>query len=149
MLGINIGKRGAELKDTARNILSRGEFVVNLADMSLLEQLHGTAIEHPPEVSETELLGIPTAASTRIATPRIASAPVNMECVVHHVLELGRSGSHLVIGEVRLFHVRDAICSDGRIDTCKLNPICRLGGPLYAGLSEIIRMPSIHVTPHV
>ena len=149
MVAINIGRRGTELKDTARNVLARREFVVNIADQALLPQLHGSAVEHPPEVSETELLGLATEPCVRMATPRIASAPISMECVVHHVLELGRtSRSHLVIGEVRLVHVRDALCVDGKIDTKRLDPVCRLGGPLYATLGEIVRMPSIHVTPH-
>jgi flavin reductase (DIM6/NTAB) family NADH-FMN oxidoreductase RutF len=149
MLAINIGRRGAEIKDTARNILARREFVVNIADFPLLDALHGSAVEHPAHVSETELLGIATEPSEKILTPRIALAPVSMECVLHNVLELGASRSHLVIGEVLLFHVRDSICEDGKIDTLKLNPICRLGGPTYARLGELVRMPGIHVTQHL
>ena len=41
------------------------------------------------------------------------------------------------------FHFRDGLCVDGKIPTEALKPICRLGGPKYARLGEIVSMPPV------
>src|SRR5512140_214638 len=52
MVGFNFGMRGGQRKDTSRNINAYREYVVNIADESLLEALHLSSEDHPPEVSE-------------------------------------------------------------------------------------------------
>lgn len=143
MVGIGIGRRAGVLKDTPRNIFESREFVVNIADESLLGPLHQSAEEYPPEVSEVELLGLKTAPSTMIGTPRLADVPVAMECRLHSHLELGDTRALFVIGEVVNFHFRDGLCVNGKIETEALKPICRLGGPKYAHLGEIVSMPPV------
>ena len=51
-----------------------------------------------------------------------------------------------MVGEVIAFHIRDGLCVNGKIDTAKLRPICRLGGPNYALLGEIVAMKPISQT---
>lgn len=138
MIAISVGMRNGEIKDTARNILARKEFVVNVADHTLLDALHRSSFEYPPEVSEVETLGIATHPSHHIATPRIAQAPAALECRLHQCLEFGRQPSRLMVGEVLRFHVRDGLAVNGKITTTELNPISRLGGPNYATLGEIV-----------
>jgi hypothetical protein len=41
------------------------------------------------------------------------------------------------------FHIRDDLLADGKINTAKLHPICRIGGPNYATLGEVISMQPI------
>jgi flavin reductase (DIM6/NTAB) family NADH-FMN oxidoreductase RutF len=147
MLGISIGRRAGVLKDTARNIMQRREFVVNIADRELLEPLHLSAQEFPEDLSEIAELSIEVAAAVSIATPRIAAAPVAMECRLANVLEFGDFKTNFFVGEVITIHVRDGLAENGKIDTRRLNPICRLGGPNYAGLGEIVTLPAIYVTP--
>ena len=36
MVGINVGRKAGQLKDTARNIHETGEFVVNIADETMI-----------------------------------------------------------------------------------------------------------------
>lgn len=145
MVGFNCDVRNGEQKDTSRNINANREFVVNIADQDLLEALHLSSEWHPPEVSEVELLGLKTTPSTRIRTPRLRDAPISMECRLTHVLNFGSTGSEFFVGEVLVFHVRDGIYRDGKIDTKLLRPVCRLGGPNYASLGEIITMRAIRV----
>lgn len=140
MVGFNCGPRGSTRKDTSRNINANGEYVVNIADESLLEALHLSSEDHAPDVSEVELLGLKTAPSTMIRTPRVASAPISMECRLRHVLSFGSTGSEFFVGEVLVFHIRDELYKDGKVDTKLLRPICRLGGPTYASLGEIVTM---------
>ncbi len=70
MVGFNCGARDGLRKDTSRNIHAHGEYVVNIADESLLEALHLSAAEHPPDISEAELLGLEMAPSTADPTAR-------------------------------------------------------------------------------
>jgi flavin reductase (DIM6/NTAB) family NADH-FMN oxidoreductase RutF len=137
MLAVNIGERGGELKDTARNMVANGEFVVNVATEDMLEPVHASAADYPPEVSEPEELGIELMPGQFTRVPRIAGSPVQMECRLTHTLPLGKGSSSLYIGEVIAFHVASEIFEGGRIDSVRLRPIARLGGPLYSGLGTI------------
>lgn len=143
MIGINVGRRAGKVKDTAANVHARGEFVVHIADGTLIEHVHASAVEHPPEVSEADLLGLVTVPSRRIATPRLATAPIALECRLHCAIAFGDTGSEFIVGEVLAMRLRDGLCRDGKIDTRQLNPICRLGGPNYAMLGEIVSMTPI------
>ena len=147
MVAISIGRKAGVLKDTARNIRDRKEFVVNIADWSLLEKLHLSATEYPPDRSEVDELGLATVPSERVAPPRLAAAPVSLECRLHQAMEFGELKTALVVGEVLLFHVRDALCVDGKIRTSELHPIARLGGPNYATLGQVVTLPPIAATP--
>lgn len=146
MVGINVGRKAGVMKDTGNNIHATGEFVVNIADESMIEPVHLSAVEYAPEVSEVELLGLAVAPSTHIRTPRLAQAPISMECRLHRAIAFGETGSEFMVGEIIAFHIRDGLCVNGKIDTAKLRPICRIGGPNYAKLGEIISMKPIAQT---
>lgn len=144
MVGINIGQEYEGRKDTARNILETEQFVVNIAHWPQLDDLHASADHHPPQTSEIELLGLDTIASTHIKPPRIAQAPVQMECEFRQMLPFGSGGAEFYVGEVVAFHFRDDIIDTEtlRVDSVALAPICRLGGPFYSSLGEITKMRS-------
>ena len=142
MVGINIGQEYEGRKDTARNILDTKEFVVNIGNFAQVEDLHASADHHPPEVSEIELLGLKTVPSEYIAVPRLADAPVQMECRFECMIPFGTAGSEFYVGEVIAFHIRDDLIHDNKIDSVALDPICRLAGPFYAKLGEIVKMGS-------
>ncbi len=146
MLGVNVGRKAGVMKDTGRNIHATGEYVVHIGDESLVQPIHESAVEHPPEVSEVELLGLQTLPSERIAVPRLAAPPVAMECRLHRAIAFGDTGSEFIVGEVVVFHLRDGLAVDGKIDSVKLNPLCRLGGPTYATLGRVIRMRPVAQT---
>lgn len=146
MVGINIGRKAGVRKDTGSNIHAQREFVVHVADENLLEPMHLSAIEHPADVSEAELLGLQTEQSDLVRVPRLSAAPVSMECVLHQVIPFGETGAEFYVGEVLKFHIRDALYENGKIDTAKLKPVCRLGGPNYSKLGEIVHMSPIGQT---
>lgn len=137
MIGFSAGRKGSTYKDTVHNILSRETYVVHIADRSLMEPLHESAEEVGPEVSEAEMLGLATLPSDHVDVPRLAAAPIAMECRLRQVLEFGETRSRFLVGEVLRFHIRDGLVSDGKIDSAELDPICRLAGPNYATLGEI------------
>ena len=146
MLAISVGRKAGVYKDTGANILACEDYVIHIADMGLIEPLHLSSIEHPPEVSEVDELGLATVPSSLVATPRLRDVPIAMECRFRQCLEFGETQSRLMVGEVIMFHIRQDIMRDGKIDTKALDPICRLGGPRYASLGEIITMQPVQQT---
>jgi flavin reductase (DIM6/NTAB) family NADH-FMN oxidoreductase RutF len=145
MLAVTLGRRkDGSLKDTHRNLRERGEAVVHLADLPLLEALHASAAEVGPEISEVERLGLATEASLQVAPPRLRDAPVALECRLNRELELGPS-STLVLLDVLLSHAAERIWSAGDdcADASLWTPLTRLAsvvGPNYGALGQTFRL---------
>jgi flavin reductase (DIM6/NTAB) family NADH-FMN oxidoreductase RutF len=127
------GTDGAR-KDTLTNIEATREFVVNIVGEKIVEQMNDCAIEYPPDVDEFEAAGLTKVSSHIIKPPRVAESDVQLECVLHDVLNFGDKpgGGSLVIGQVVNIHVKDDLYFDGKIDTEKLQPIGRLSGQVYS-----------------
>lgn len=117
-------------KDTLRNVRSTREFVVNIVNRDLAESMNLTAADFPPDVGEMEATGLRTAASTRIAPPRVADAPGALECTVEDIVSKG--DGHMVFGRVLVVHVADHVFRDGRIAPELLRPVGRLAGSQYS-----------------
>ena len=146
MLAISVGRKGNTYKDTAQNILNNEEYVVHIADSSLMNAVHESSTEHPPEVSEVEELRLATLPGERIKVPRLAAAPIAMECRFRQCLEFGETRSRLIVGEVLVFHIRDGLLQNGKIETEALDPIARIAGPRYARLGEIVTLKPVFQT---
>lgn len=149
MLAVNIAFRpgSGDIKDTARNILSSKEFVVNVATLDNLELMHQSAQDYPREISETEMLGIALFPSKHVKAPRIAISPIQMECKLDQVIHLGRGINTLYIGEVVAFHLSENVYDGHRVDAVAMRPVSRLGGPFYAGLGDLIHRPMLQKPP--
>jgi flavin reductase (DIM6/NTAB) family NADH-FMN oxidoreductase RutF len=134
------GRRGA-LKDTIANILETEEFVVNVVEEAAAERMVASSHDFPPEVSEFEACGVEEEPSETIGASRVRGAPVALECVLEHVLEVGHTPDHLVLGRVRRVHVRDDLLgADGRIDPSRWTALGRLGRQLYVPVRETIEI---------
>ncbi|GAB3570883.1 hypothetical protein GCM10027445_25230 [Amycolatopsis endophytica] len=94
----------------------------------------------------TAVLGLATLASERIRVPRLAPA-IALECRLHSATRYGRTGAEFLVGEVLLFHIRDGLAVEGKIETERLAPIARLAGPAYAALGTITRLQPLEQTP--
>nr|WP_245286533.1 flavin reductase family protein [Bradyrhizobium sp. ARR65] len=147
MLAVSIGRKAGVYKDTAHNILDTEEYVIHIADTPLMSALHESSVEHPPDVSEVELLKLEVRPSEHIKVPRLAAPPVAMECRFRQCLEFGEARSRLIVGEVVMFHIRDDLVNNGKIETEALDPIARIGGPRYARLGEIVTLRTVFQTP--
>jgi flavin reductase (DIM6/NTAB) family NADH-FMN oxidoreductase RutF len=146
MLAISVGRKAGVYKDTAHNILNNEEFVVHIADSTLMAAVHESSTEHPPDVSEVEELNLETLSGERVKVPRLAVAPIAMECRFRQCLEFGETRSRLLVGEVLVFHIRDGLLNNGKIETEALDPIARIGGPRYARLGEIFTLKPVFQT---
>ncbi|NOJ48074.1 flavin reductase family protein [Bradyrhizobium archetypum] len=146
MLAISVGRKAGIYKDTAQNILNNEEYVVHIADSSLMNAVHESSTEHPPDVSEVEELRLSTLPGERVKVRRLAAAPIAMECRFRQCLEFGDTRSRLIVGEVLVFHIRDGLLNNGKIETEALDPIARIAGPRYAKLGEIVTLKPVFQT---
>ncbi len=127
-------------KDTLRNIEATREFVYNVGSRALVERINRTAADFPPEVDEFTWAGLTTLPGTMIGPPRVAEAPVQMECRLVEVRQVGQNINHMVLGEVVAIHVDPAIMADDRIEPALLDPVGRLAGSAYATFGTIFKL---------
>jgi flavin reductase (DIM6/NTAB) family NADH-FMN oxidoreductase RutF len=147
-LAFSSGPRNAELggargkKDTLGNVEAAGEFVVDVVDDALAEQMNVTSGDYPPEVDEFTQAGLAAAPSVKVRAPRVAAAPINMECRLVQVIPVGNLPHHLVVGEVVHLHLRDGLYdpAGGRLDMRRLRPVGRLAGHLYTHVHDIFEL---------
>ncbi|WP_429844028.1 flavin reductase family protein [Brevibacillus sp. FIR094] len=135
-------KPGSVPKDTARNIMQTGEFVVNMVDIHNVDAVNQTSADYPPEISEVEAVGLEVAPSVLVKVPRLRASRIHFECKLHQIVELGSpTTSDLIIGEVVHVHVADELYHAGRIDAAAFAPVSRLAGHTYATLGELFDRP--------
>lgn len=140
MIAVSIQRRQGERKDTSRNAIAKGEFVVHISDESYIDQINQTAAALSPDESEVVLAGLTSVISVKVDVPGIAEANIRMECVLEQAIPLGGTegapSADLLIGRVVHFHIADDLYDKGHIDAQKLRPVSRLAGNSYAKLGE-------------
>ena len=128
-------------KDSLKNAQDTGAFVVNLADEPLAEALNHTSGAWAHGVDEFAQAGLAVAASSLVTPPRVAAAPVALECRVSQFVEVTGSGSTLVLGQVVAVQVRrELLGEDGLIVAERLRPIARLGRNEYSTLGRVFSL---------
>ncbi|MFC1414019.1 flavin reductase family protein [Streptacidiphilus sp. N1-12] len=130
-------------KDTLVNVEATREFVVSFASEPMFEQINDTATDFPHGVDEFEAVGVEREPSLRVKPPRVAGAPVALECRLHSTLCLGNST--VVFGEVLHAAVDEAVLVDGHPEIGLLRPLSRLGRNEWGstatdGVREIARI---------
>jgi flavin reductase (DIM6/NTAB) family NADH-FMN oxidoreductase RutF len=139
---VSIGQRrtGAE-KDTLRNLRATGEFVVNIVDRALAEQMNLTSGEWPYEVDEFKLAALASEPSVDVRPPRVAAAPVALEAIVTQMIPVDNTHYTIVLGRVVRYHIREGLIgSDGLVVATLLNPLARLGGDDYTDVDHAFSM---------
>lgn len=134
-----IANRHGEPKDTLRNIMETGEFVINVVSREMAERVNQASGAYPAEVDEFEITGFTRAPSTLVRPPRVAEAPAALECRLFQLVPHGAGGQHSswVIGEVLALHVHDEfLAEDGRPDTARVQPAARLGRDEWASVTS-------------
>jgi flavin reductase (DIM6/NTAB) family NADH-FMN oxidoreductase RutF len=126
--------RTNETKDTYKNVKVVPEVVINVVNYDLVHQMSLASSPYSPEVSEFDKAGLTAIPSETIQPFRVGEAPVQFECKVIEVKELGHEGGagNLIICEVLRIHVReDLIDANGLIDQHKIDLVSRMGGDWY------------------
>jgi flavin reductase (DIM6/NTAB) family NADH-FMN oxidoreductase RutF len=137
---IGVGNRDdGSPKDTAKNIRSTGDFVINLITEDLLDAMNISAADFPPDESEVTAAKLHSAPGIRVKTPRLAEAHASLECKLFRAETLG--ANTLIIGEVVMFHVADHLVGP-RFHINNFAPIGRLGSPsMYCRTTDRFDLP--------
>ena len=127
-----IGTRAGQPKDTVRNIVQTGEFVVNLVSGALLHRMAATAIDFGPHVDEACEAGLLLAGSRHVRAPRVEDSPAAYEC--------------RVVAEVLGVHIMDAAVQDSErmyFDPAPMDLVARLQNPgWYGRIAQPFQLPT-------
>ncbi|SRR5579885_1570694 len=133
------GKSELVPKDSLKNILDTGEFVVNIVSLELADKMNQSSAEYAPNISEFEKAGLTPCPAKIVKPPLVSEAKISMECRLHQDIPLG--GSVLVLGRIVGIHIHDDIWKNNAVDVRLLQPIGRLGGISYCKVESIFEMP--------
>lgn len=127
--------RDNTIKHTLENVKEVGECVVNIVNYAMVQQTSLSSTEYDKGVNEFEKAGFTMETSHLVKPPRVAEAPVQLECVVNQVIPLGENNGagNLILAEIKLIHIKEEILdTEGKIDQQKIDLVARLGGNWYS-----------------
>ena len=133
-------------KHTYENVKKVKECVINIVNYDMVQQMSLASVEYPKGVNEFTKAGFTPIESEVVKPFRVKESPVQLECIVKDVVELGTEGGagNLVICEVVRIHINEEILdTNGRIDPEKIDLVARMGGDWYSraklGLFEVAK----------
>jgi flavin reductase (DIM6/NTAB) family NADH-FMN oxidoreductase RutF len=127
--------RTNETKDTYKNVKKVPEVVINIITYDIVQQMSLSSSPYAPEVDEFVKAGFTSLESELVRPRRVAESPVQFECKVNQVIELGAEGGagNLIICEVVKMHINENVLdANGLIDQHKINLVARMGGNWYS-----------------
>jgi flavin reductase (DIM6/NTAB) family NADH-FMN oxidoreductase RutF len=124
------------VKDSLRNAVATGEFVVSLCPEDLVEQVNATATDFPSDASEFDAVGLEREPSRLVTPPRVAASPVALECRLAGTKDFG-GDSTVVFGEVVWIAIDERVLRDGRPVIDLLRPMARLGANEWSTIGEV------------
>lgn len=131
-------------KHTYENVKVHAECVINVVNYPLVQQMSLSSTEYPAGVNEFMKAGVTPLESVLVKPKRVKESPVQLECVVREVIELGNQGGagNLVMAEIVMIHIDSSVLNEkGQIDPFKIDQVARLGGDWYSrarmGLFEV------------
>lgn len=122
-------------KHTYENVKRVPEVVINVVNEAIMQQASLASTEYAEGVNEFEKAGLSMLQSELVKPFRVKESPVQMECKVIEVKELGQNGGagNLVICEVLKMHIDEHILGeDGKIDQHKIKLVGRMGANWYS-----------------
>lgn len=126
-------------KDTYNNVKKLPEVVINVVNYELVHQMSLASSPYPSDTDEFIKSGLTPIESEMVQPFRIKESPVQFECKVNEVIELGNQGGagNLIICEVLKIHIDDSVLDEkGMIDQHKIDLVSRMGGNWYCRADE-------------
>jgi flavin reductase (DIM6/NTAB) family NADH-FMN oxidoreductase RutF len=127
------GRTGAP-KDTLLNVREVPECVINMVNYEMVQQMSLASSPFPRGVNEFEKAAFTPLASELVRPPRVKESPVQLECKVIEIKELGNNGGagNLVICEIVRIHISESVLNaEQQIDTRKIDLVARMGDNWY------------------
>lgn len=121
-------------KDTYENVKQVPEVVINVVNYDIVQQMSLASSPYDKNVNEFEKAGLTPLPSDLIKPFRVKESPVQFECKVNEVIELGNEGGagNLVVCEVVKIHISENVLDEeGAIDQQKIDLVARMGGNWY------------------
>lgn len=121
-------------KHTLENAKKTKEVVINVVNYPIVQQMSLSSTEYPEGVNEFEKSGLTMMPSKVVKPFRVAESPVQFECKVREVIELGTTGGagNLILCEVLKMHINEEyLDANGVIDQHKIDLVSRMGGNWY------------------
>ena len=140
MLSVSIQRKDGVQKDSARNIMETGEFVIHIVDEDNVAEVNKTAANLASNESEIDVTNLELVDSTIVSVPAVKNAKARFECKLEKAVELGSDGkttTDLIIGKIEQFHIAEQIYEAGKINYDKLKAVSRLAGNDYAKVGEV------------
>ena len=125
--------RDKTTKHTYENIKLVPEVCINVVNHAIVQQTSLSSTEYEKEADEFVKSGLTPLDSILIKPARVAESPVQIECRVKEVIELGTEGGagNLIISEIVMIHINeDVLDENGKIDQYKIDLIGRMGRKL-------------------
>ncbi|MGB0849828.1 MAG: flavin reductase family protein [Bacteroidia bacterium] len=126
-------------KNTYDNVKVVPEVVINVVTYDMVHQMSLASSPFEAGVDEFHKAGFTPVESETIKPFRVKESPVQMECKVIEVKELGHEGGagNLVICEVQKIHINEDVLDDnGAVDQTKIDLVSRMGGNWYCRANE-------------
>jgi flavin reductase (DIM6/NTAB) family NADH-FMN oxidoreductase RutF len=121
-------------KHTLENARQTGEVVINVVNYAIVQQASLSSVEYPEGVNEFTKAGLTPIESELVKPFRVKESPVQFECKVKEIIELGTEGGagNLIVCEVLLMHINDDVLdANGHIDPFKIDLVARMGNNWY------------------
>ncbi len=123
---------------THKGIRQNMTFSVNVPSVDLIKETDYCGINSGSKVNKVEACQFNVFYGKLNNAPLIEQCPVNLECKVVHILELG---SHsLFIGKIEETHVSETCLTDGKPDVTKIKPFIYTTAPArqYQALGKVL-----------
>lgn len=115
-------------RHTRSGIVQGGAFSVNMASATQAREVDFCGINSGAKVDKVARCGFTVFYGELQTAPLIAQYPINLECVVQHILELGTHS--LVVADIKQTHVSEDCLTDGALDLAKLDPLVYFTAPI-------------------
>jgi flavin reductase (DIM6/NTAB) family NADH-FMN oxidoreductase RutF len=134
----NRSGRTGETKHTHDNVLEVPEVVINVVNYDMVQQMSLASSPYSKGTDEFIKSGFTKIPSITIKPFRVAESPVQLECKVTEVKELGKTGGagNLIFSEVQMIHIKEEVLGATKnIDQQKIDLVARMGGNWYCRAS--------------
>jgi len=123
---------------TNKGIRQNLTFSVNVPSSDLMRETDYCGIESGSRVNKVDICRFKIFYGKLSNAPLIEQCPINLECKVVHILDLGSNA--LVIGRIEETHISEECLSDGMPDVNKVKPLTYFGSPTqeYRVIGEVI-----------
>jgi len=130
----NRSGRTGETKHSHDNVLEVPEVVINVVTYEMVQQMSLASSPYSKGTDEFIKSGFTKIPSVTIKPFRVAESPVQLECKVTEVKELGKTGGagNLIFSEVQMIHINENVLgTTNNIDQQKIDLVSRMGGNWY------------------